>query len=197
MPNIRKPLPDEIEAFDPQSEALHVVIETPKGSPNKFDYDPERGIFKLGGVLPAGASFPFDFGFVPSTLGEDGDPLDVLVLMDAPAFAGCLVPSRLIGAVEARQTERDGTTMRNDRLIAVADNSHAQRDVRSFDDLSDALLDEIEYFFVSYNTFKGKTFEVVARSNVERARELVQEGQQLRDKQLRPKKPRSSTRTRK
>lgn len=133
---------------DEESGDLNVVIETPKGSRNKFDYD-ERGFFKLGGVLPAGAVFPFDFGFVPSTLGEDGDPLDVLLLMDEPAFAGCLITARLIGAIQAEQTERDGDAMRNDRLIAVAANSHTHGEVHSLNDLSKSLLDEIEHFFVS------------------------------------------------
>src|ERR671939_103970 len=104
-----------LAAFDNESEDLNVVIETPKGNRNKFKYDEERGLFKLSGVLPMGAVFPFDFGFIPSTLGGDGDPLDVLVLMDEPAFTGCLVPARLIGVVEAEQTE-EGETQRNDRL---------------------------------------------------------------------------------
>jgi inorganic pyrophosphatase len=105
--------------FAPDGGDLRVIIETPQGSRNKFDYDAELGLFKLGGVLPAGAVFPFDFGFVPSTTGGDGDPLDVLVLMDEAAFAGCLVEARLIGVIEAKQTERDGKTTRNDRLVAV------------------------------------------------------------------------------
>ena len=71
-----------LPAFSADGELCNVVIETPKGSRNKFDYDPELGLFRLGGVLPLGAVFPFDFGFVPSTLGGDGDPLDVLTLMD-------------------------------------------------------------------------------------------------------------------
>ena len=113
----------------PSSGDLHVIIETPKGSRNKFKYDEAHGLFKLGGVLPAGAVFPFDFGFVPTTLGGDGDPLDVLLLMDEPAFAGCLVAARLIGVIEAAQTEEDGTTERNDRLIAVAAESRNHREV--------------------------------------------------------------------
>src|ERR1700716_1118059 len=86
---------DRLKPFEEDS--LMVVIETPKGSPNKLAFAPRHGTFVLKGVLPAGAVFPFDFGFVPSTLGEDGDPLDVLLLMDAPVFPGCIVPSRLIG----------------------------------------------------------------------------------------------------
>lgn len=168
-----------LNTFDPETGELSAIIETPKGSRNKFDYDSKQGVFKLGGVLPAGASFPFDFGFIPSTLGEDGDPLDVLVLMDDPVFSGCLVPIRVIGAIEADQTERDGVTMRNDRLIAVACNYRQQQDINSLDDLHGTLVDEIEHFFVSYNDIKGKHFEPRQRSGPRRALELVELGQEL------------------
>jgi inorganic pyrophosphatase len=155
---------------------LNVIIEAPRGSRNKYAYVPGDGLFVLRGVLPAGASFPFDFGFIPSTLGEDGDPLDVLVLMDEAAFAGCLVPSRLVGGIEAEQTERDGETTRNDRLIAVAAESHTHRDVKSLDDLNDTLLEEIEHFFESYNEMRGKRFEVLRRVGPEGALKRVKEG---------------------
>ena len=157
-------------------ETLNVIIETPKGSHNKFDWDEETGLWKLGGVLPAGAVFPFDFGFVPQTRGEDGDPLDVLVLMDEPVFAGCWVPSRLLGAIEAEQTERDGECVRNDRLIAVAENSRNHQDVHSLDDLSQNLISEIEHFFTSYNEVKGKKFVVIGRADAAQARQLVESG---------------------
>src|ERR687894_835887 len=91
---------NRLPAFDPDSGTLNAVIETPKGHRNKYKFDEERGLFLLDGVLPAGAVFPFDFGFVPSTTGGDGDPLDVLVLMDEPAFTGCLVRVRLLGVIE-------------------------------------------------------------------------------------------------
>ena len=164
----------ELDAFD--DEELNVIIETPKGSRNKFNYDPELRLFKLGGVLPSGAVFPFDFGFVPSTLGGDGDPLDVLVLMDAPAFTGCLVNARLVGVIEAEQTERDGETTRNDRLIAVVEGSRLMRKVRSLGSLNESLLDEIEHFFVSYNQAKGKEFKPLGRFGPTRAQKLVEEG---------------------
>ncbi|HKS29245.1 MAG TPA: inorganic diphosphatase [Pyrinomonadaceae bacterium] len=164
-----------LSAFTDDDE-VNVIIETPKGSRNKFNYDESLGLFKLGGVLPAGASFPFDFGFIPATLGGDGDPLDVLVLMDEPAFAGCLVTTRLIGVIEAEQTERDGETTRNDRLIAVAADSRAHSDVKTIDELNKNLLDEIEHFFVSYNVIKGKEFKPLGRFGPARARKLVEEG---------------------
>ncbi|MDT5269899.1 MAG: inorganic pyrophosphatase [Acidobacteriota bacterium] len=157
-------------------EELNVVIETPKGSRNKYNYDEKLGLFKLGGVLTSGASFPFDFGFVPSTVGGDGDPLDVLVLMDEPAFAGCLVHTRLVGAIEAEQTERDGETTRNDRLIGVAADARLHTRVRTLEHLGSTLLEEIEHFFVSYNQIKGKEFNPLGRLGPERALKLVEEG---------------------
>jgi len=119
--------------------------------------------------------FPFDFGFIPSTLGDDGDPLDVLVLMDAPAFAGCVVRSRVIGAIEARQTER-GQTLRNDRLLAVATKSMTHRSLQDIADVNADLLAQIEHFFTSYNAVKGKRFEPTGRSHRDRAMALVSEG---------------------
>src|SRR3954464_9210388 len=122
---------------------LRVIIDTPKGSRNKYSYDEASGLFELKGVLGSGLYFPFDFGFVPSTKGGDGDPLDVLVLMDEPAFPGCLVPSRLIGAIEAEQKERNGKKERNDRLIAVADRQETNQHVRSLQELPPHTLDQI------------------------------------------------------
>jgi inorganic pyrophosphatase len=158
--------------YDPTTGALNIVIETPKGHRNKFKFDLERGLFLLGGVLPAGAVFPFDFGFIPATKGGDGDPLDVLVLMDEPAFVGCLVPARLIGVIEAEQTEK-GKTERNDRLIAVAADSRDMRDITDLGQLNDHLLTEIEHFFVSYNAVKGKEFKPHGRFGPDHAARVV------------------------
>jgi inorganic pyrophosphatase len=155
---------------------INVVVETSKGSRNKITFDPERGLYELGGVLPVGASFPYDFGFVPSTLGDDGDPLDVLLLMDEPVFAGCLVSARLVGVITAEQQERDGAVERNDRLLAVAEKSRVHAEVQRLKDLGDALLEEIEHFFVSYNEIKGKRFTPTGRKGVRAARTLVEEG---------------------
>jgi inorganic pyrophosphatase len=165
-----------LSAFDGDSGELNVIIETPKGSRNKFDYDEDAGLFKLGGVLPSGAVFPFDFGFVPSTLGGDGDPLDILVLMDEPAFTGCLVRVRLVGVFEAEQTERDGHTTRNDRLVGVAAESRLLREVKTLKSLGENLLEEIEHFFVSYNDIKGKEFKPLGRFGAAHALRLVEEG---------------------
>jgi inorganic pyrophosphatase len=162
-----------LPSFDPESGDLNAIVEAVRGSRNKFSYDAEHGHFILKGVLTAGASFPFDFGFIPSTRGDDGDPLDVLVLMDEPAFVGAIVPSRLIGAIEAEQREESGETVRNDRLIAVACKSHQYGDAKSLEDLPSNLVREIEHFFVSYNEVKGVEFTPMGRAGPRRAANLV------------------------
>jgi inorganic pyrophosphatase len=111
---------------------LLAVIETPKGSPNKYDYDDACAAFRLAEVMPKGSYFPYDFGFIPSTVGDDGDPLDVLVFMDDPAPVGCVLTIRLIGAIEAKQQEKGGDWERNDRLLAVA--THAHTHMRTLSD---------------------------------------------------------------
>ena len=115
----------------------------------------KTGMFRLGGPLPLGNVFPFDFDYIPSTEGDDGDALDILVLMDDPVFTGCLVPAKLIGVLEAEQTE-DSATMRNDGLIGVAAESRNHSNVRFIGDLNSNLVREIERFFISYNETKGK-----------------------------------------
>ena len=92
--------------LDEKKIRCRAIIETPKGHRNKFAYDAESGLFALRGLLPEGMAFPFDFGFIPSTLGEDGDPLDIMVLMDAPAHVGCLIEVRIIGIINAEQNRK-------------------------------------------------------------------------------------------
>jgi len=167
----------ELETWDADSGSLNVVIETPKGSRNKFAYDPETKLFELRKVLPRGAAFPFDFGFIPSTTGEDGDPLDVLVLMDEPIFPGCRVQCRLLGVIEAEQAGKRGKAVRNDRLIAVAEESRDVRDVKSIKELPDVLLEEIEHFFASYHELDGKRFTPLARRGPRKAEKLVQKAE--------------------
>src|SRR6201984_2416241 len=132
-------LPHQLDA---KKAVCRAIIETPKGCRNKFDYDPESNLFMLGGLLPEGMMFPFDFGFIPSTLGEDGDPLDILVLMDAPAHPGCLIDVRLVGVIEGEQTQ-DGKTETNDRLLGVAVHTITHEKVRSIKDVPPKHLSQI------------------------------------------------------
>jgi inorganic pyrophosphatase len=166
--------PTKLNPFNRKGkEIINAIVETPGGSRNKFKYDPELGFFALSGVLPEGMVFPHAFGFVPSTKAADGDPEDILILMDEPSFAGCVVPSRLIGVIEAEQTETDGKSERNDRLVAVAAHSRDYSEVQSFDDLNKNMLKEIEQFFVNYNKERGKKFRVLQMRGPQHALKLL------------------------
>jgi inorganic pyrophosphatase len=166
----------ELPAWDSSSGLLHVVVDTPRGSAIKFKYDLEKSCYTISHILPPGAVFPFDFGSIPSTSAADGDPLDVLILMEEPSFAGCLVPVRLIGVLEAKQTQ-EGKTNRNDRLIGVAARSRAYGDLNALEDVPSHLLGEIEHFFVSYNEERGRAFKVLGRFGPARATRLVRAGE--------------------
>ena len=154
--------------LDEKKRSCRVVIETPKGRRNKFDYDPHIEAFTLGGLLAEGLSFPFDFGFVPSTVAEDGDPLDVMVFMDEPAHVGCVLSVRLVGIMEAEQTQ-DGQTTQNDRLIAVALHSYSHENIRSVTEMNQSVVKQVEEFFVSYNKSRGKKFKLTRIGGPSRA----------------------------
>lgn len=142
---------------------IEVIIETPKGSRNKIKYEPAARRFKLSKVMPEGMIFPYDFGFVPSTKADDGDPLDVLVLTDDALFPGCAVDCRLIGVIKAEQTE-EGKTNRNDRVIAVAEASLLYSDVHELEQLNPKLLEQIEAFFVNYQKVRGVGVKILGHS---------------------------------
>jgi inorganic pyrophosphatase len=151
---------------------LRVVIETPRGSRNKFKYDSANRSFKLSKVMPEGMVFPYDFGYVPSTKAEDGDPLDVLVLTDEPLFPGCSVDCRLIGVIKAEQ-EQEGEKHRNDRLIAAATQSLLYSNLRSVEEVQPVVLKQIEDFFVNYQRVRGVQVEILGHGDVHQAVEVL------------------------
>jgi inorganic pyrophosphatase len=152
---------------------VQVIIETPRGSRNKLKYDPVSRRFKLSKVLAEGMMFPYDFGYVPSTKAEDGDPLDVLVLTDEPLFPGCLVDCILIGVIKAEQ-EEEGEITRNDRLIAVAEQSLLYAETRTLHNLNPTILKQIEDFFVNYQRARNIRFAVLARGEAQETRTVLQ-----------------------
>ncbi len=168
--------------LDVKNCTCRAIIETPKGSRNKFDYDPESNLFELAALLPEGMMFPFDFGFIPSTLGEDGDPLDILVLMDAPAHPGCLIDVRLVGVIEGEQTQ-DGKTESNDRLLGVAVHTVTHERVLSIKDLSPKHLSQIGEFFVTYNKQRGKKFRVTGTGGPNKAVKSLKAGIAARNRE--------------
>src|SRR5882762_7160596 len=133
--------------WNPKTRECKAIIETPKGRRNKFKYEPEFNLFSLGGLLAEGLAFRFDFGFIPSTLGGDGDPLDVMILMDEPAHVGCLLDIRIMGVMEAVQTEKKRKTV-NDRLIAVSVYSYSQENLTELNQLRTELLAKKKQFQV-------------------------------------------------
>src|SRR5690242_19420787 len=151
---------------------INMIIDTPKGSRNKFKYDEEAACFRLSRILPAGALFPFDFGSIPQTLAEDGDALDVLLLSEASSFPGCLVTGKLISIISAEQTEK-GKTIRNDRLLAVPVTPANPALFSDIGDLPDPWLTEIEHFFISYNRIQGREYNPINRGGPEEAEEAL------------------------
>ncbi|HVG13498.1 MAG TPA: inorganic diphosphatase [Chitinophagaceae bacterium] len=161
---------------------ITAIVETPKGSPQKYDWDEELRLFKLSKILPAGLQFPFDFGFIPGTRGEDGDPLDVIIISEVKSFTGCCMDCRVIGAITADQTERDGKTVRNDRFLAVPEVSQLFKNVHSFTDLPEDILKQLEAFFKNYNEQAGKEFQPLDRINATEALALIHQGRDARDR---------------
>jgi len=168
--------PSRLRSFhSDDKQLLQVVIETPKGSRNKFAFNAKEHVFELKKVLPAGMTFPYDFGFVPSTLAEDGDPIDVLVLMDEPAFPGCVLRCRVIGVIEGEQGDKKSNE-RNDRILAVEKDAHSWAEVKTVNDLGGEFCRELEEFFVNYHKLSNEQFRVLGIRGPEPARKLVKAG---------------------
>lgn len=137
---------------------IYCRVETSKGSNTKYNYNPQLGGFVLAKTLPLGTVFPYDFGFIPGTLGKDGDPLDVIILSEQGTFSGCIMKCRIIGAIRAIQKEKDGTKVENDRYLAVPESSVVFEKIKDLEQLPVTVLDEIKKFFVNYNDQEGKEF---------------------------------------
>jgi inorganic pyrophosphatase len=168
--------PTRLEPLDPDDrKTIKVIIETPKGSRNKYAFDQDEKVFELKKVLPAGMAFPYDFGFVPSTKADDGDPVDVMVLMDEPAFPGCLLKCRVVGVIEGEQGDK-GEKTRNDRIVAVEQDNHSFADIRHIRDLGDQFLRELGEFFVNYHDLSGKKYRVVGIKGPNAARKCIKKG---------------------
>jgi inorganic pyrophosphatase len=157
----------------PKSTTVTAMIESPKGSNQKFDYDPAEKHFKLSKILPSGMVFPFDFGMIPGPQGEDSNPLDIMVISEGAAFPGCLVECRVIGALKAEQTERNGDKVRNDRFIGIPEVSQLFSEIKTLEELPLAITSQLEAFFKNYNEQAGKKFKVTARLSARQAAKLL------------------------
>jgi inorganic pyrophosphatase len=161
--------------LDVENATCRVVIETPKGSRCKYTYDRATEAFEMSSLLPTGMSFPLDFGLVPRTLADDGDALDILVIGDEPAAVGCLARVRLLGVIKAMQTERDGRTHRNDRLVGRLALSVSYAHARNIEDLGGSFVEHLGRWFTNFNALKGKGFDVIGVGGADETSALILE----------------------
>lgn len=140
---------------------ITVIVETPMGSRQKYNFDEGLHLFRLKKLLPNGMVFPFDFGFIPGTKAADGDPIDVLVIAEFSTFTGCVMDCKIIGGITAMQTLKDGSAFRNDRIFVVPEASVAYAEIQTLNQLPAGMIEEIQAFFVNYNTIEGKDFKIL------------------------------------
>lgn len=154
----------------PEPGLINVLIEIPAGSKNKYEFDKDLGTFILDRVLFSSVQYPYDYGFVPNTLADDGDPLDGMVLIDQPTFPGCVIASRPIGMLEMI----DGGD-RDEKILCVPVEDPRYAQVNSLDDIAAHRLDEIAEFFRSYKNLENKVTEILGWQNVDKVKPLVQQ----------------------
>jgi len=154
----------------PKPGLINVLIEIPAGSKNKYEFDKDLQAFALDRVLYSSVQYPYDYGFVPNTLADDGDPLDGMVLMDQPTFPGCVIAARPIGMLEMI----DGGD-RDEKILCVPDKDPRYAQVQSLEDIAEHRLDEISEFFKSYKNLEKKVTEILGWKNVDQVMPLVEQ----------------------
>ncbi len=154
---------------------VHVVVETPRNTRHKFALDPEFGLFKLKQTIAEGLLWPYDYGFIPQTLAEDGDPVDALFLCDEPTFTGCLVEARLVGLI---RLDKNGEV--NDRLITCAQRMDGiAQSTDQYDDVGDIpkeMIDSLCRFLVEYSAEQGNRIEFKGVGSRKKALAAIKEG---------------------
>jgi inorganic pyrophosphatase len=156
-------------------DTINAIVETPKGSEVKYTYEPSSGFFLLKKVLPAGMVFPHDFGFIPETKGEDGDPLDIVIISEFKNHVGCKIECRLIGSLQAMQSSESGKKdkIRNDRFLGIPIQSVIFENVKTMRDLPEKFLTELKAFFIQYNKMEKKIFEIETISNAQKSLGII------------------------
>ena len=163
-------MPDYIKLpiGDKAPDLVNAVIEIPKESVNKYEYDKHLQVFRLDRTLYSPVHYPGDYGFIPSTLGFDGDPLDVLVLVEAPSFPGCLMEVRPIGVLRMLDQGKN-----DEKILCVAESDPVYREVKDYSGIFDHTLREIEHFFSIYKNLEGKKTEIAGWAGAAAAKELI------------------------
>jgi inorganic pyrophosphatase len=152
---------------------INVVIEIPRDSVNKYEYDKKLHVFRLDRTLFSPVHYPGDYGFIPQTLALDGDPLDVLVLVEAPSFPGCLMEVRPIGVLKMVDQGKS-----DEKVLAVAESDPMYREIKDYSQVFPHLLREIEHFFSIYKNLEGKRTEMSGWEGAEAAHKIIAEAQE-------------------
>lgn len=152
---------------------VNAVIEVPRGGVNKYEYDKKLNVFRLDRTLYSPVHYPGDYGFIPSTLASDGDPLDVLVLVDNASFPGCLMEVQPIGVLEMLDQG-----VRDEKVLAVVNNDPRYTEVSDYTDIYTHILREVEHFFSIYKDLEGKRTKTIAWHSAEEARRVILESQE-------------------
>ncbi len=158
----------------PSLKTVQAVIETPKGSRNKYEYNTDKRIFVLKRVSNSPFQYPTDYGMIPQTMGDDGSPLDIMVMMRQPTFPGCIIECRPIGVMKMT----DGGE-RDDKILAIPLNYPGFKDVNDIPDVQPSFLEGIEHFFRGYKKLEGKTTEVLGWKNADKALEAIEHSIEL------------------
>jgi len=149
-------------------ELVRVIVEIPRNSANKYEYDSKLGVFRLDRALYSPMHYPGDYGFIPGTLAEDGDPLDALVLVDEPSFTGCMIEVRPVGLLNmVDQQERD------QKVLAVPNRNPRFDPMQTIDDVFPHVRREIEHFFTIYKELEGRVTHVKGWAGPEEARSMI------------------------
>ena len=162
-------MPPNVRIGDNAPDVFNTIIEIPRGSTNKYEWDAESGYFKLDRVLFSPLFYPFDYGFIPQTHYLDGDPMDVLVMVYHPTFPGCIVEARAIGVLEMRDEKGP-----DEKLLCVATKDPRYGYRRHYEEISPHTLKEVMHFFQVYKDLEEKSVDVVGWHGPELAIELIQ-----------------------
>lgn len=154
----------------PEPGLINVLVEIPAGSKNKYEFDKEMNAFALDRVLYSSVQYPYDYGFVPNTLADDGDPLDGMVMMDQPTFPGCVIAARPLGMLEMI----DGGD-RDEKILCVPAKDPRYAEFKSLKDVPPHRLEEIAEFFRSYKNLEKKVTEILGWQDIDKVAPLVEE----------------------
>ncbi|NUP07317.1 MAG: inorganic diphosphatase [Polyangiaceae bacterium] len=156
---------------------VRCIVESPQRAPSKYKYDPETKCFELSRSLTKGLTYPFDWGFIPSTAGPDGDPLDVMILHDSPTYPGLLLACAIIGVLEVLQQKGKDAPIRNDRIFAVPIHSHREDEIGDVAELPARLRKEIEQFFIAAAKLDDQRLEFLGWKGPKIAEHHILDGQ--------------------